>query len=153
MTGSGEAGFAVRQAEASDLDQLLDLYRQLNPADPEPTADAAQTAYAEMLAQPGLRVFLGTADHRPVSTATLLIIPNLTRGTRPYALIENVVTLEEQRSKGYGRTVMLHAIDVAFTAGCYKVMLLTERQREHIHRFYESCGFTQNKAGFQIRND
>lgn len=147
------SGFAIRRAGSSDLGGLLTLYRELNPGDPELTANAAQIAYAAMLAQPGLSIFLGTADDRAVSTATIVIIPNLTRGTRPYALIENVVTLEEQRGKGYGRAVIRHAIDFAFDAGCYKVMLLTGRQREHIHRFYEGCGFIQSKSGFQIRND
>ena len=153
MPVNPEAEFAIRRAEPADLDQLLVLYRELNPADPELTADTARTAYSEMLAHPGLSIFLACVDDSAVSTATLLIIPNLTRGTRPYALVENVVTLEAQRGKGYARAVIKRAIDVAFAAGCYKVMLLTGRQREDIHRFYQSCGFVQNKTGFQIRND
>lgn len=38
-------------------------------------------------------------------------------------------------------------------ADCYKVMLMTGRGSAKVHRFYESCGFIQNKTGFQIRND
>ena len=44
-----------------------------------------------------------------------------------------------------------HAVEAAFAANCYKVMLLTGRQRPEVHAFYESCGFVQNKTGFQIR--
>ena len=125
----------------------------LNPSDPEMTTEEADTAFATMLAQPGLTVFLATEGGEAVATATLQIVPNLTRAARPYALIENVVTLETRRGRGYGRAVVRHAVEVAFAANCYKVMLLTGRQRPEVHAFYESCGFVQNKTGFQIRQD
>jgi GNAT superfamily N-acetyltransferase len=147
------ATIALRQAGPGDLPNLLELYRALNPSDPQLTTEAASTAFAAMLNQPGLTVFLATEGGEPVATATLLVVPNLTRAARPYALIENVVTLETRRGRGYGRAVVHHAIESAFAANCYKVMLLTGRQRPEVHAFYESCGFVQNKTGFQIRQD
>ncbi|WCK01427.1 GNAT family N-acetyltransferase [Agrobacterium tumefaciens] len=144
---------ALRKAGPGDLPDLLELYQSLNPSDPALTAEEASTAFAAMLAQPGLTVFLATNNGATVATATLLIVPNLTRAARPYALIENVVTLEACRGRGYGRAVVRHTVDAAFAANCYKVMLLTGRQRPEVHAFYESCGFVQNKTGFQIRRD
>ncbi|MFK0205319.1 GNAT family N-acetyltransferase [Agrobacterium sp. NPDC090283] len=143
----------LREAEAGDLPDLLELYQALNPSDPVLSAQEAGAAFAAMLAQPGLTVFVATDNGEAVATATLLIAPNLTRAARPYAFIENVVTLEARRGRGYGRAVVRHAIEVAFAANCYKVMLLTGRQRPEVHAFYESCGFVQNKTGFQIRQD
>ncbi len=143
----------LRAAQTSDLPDLLKLYQALNPSDPVLTAQEASTTFAAMLAQPGLTVFLATDNGEAVATATLLIIPNLTRAARSYAFIENVVTLETLRGRGYGRAVVRHAVEAAFAANCYKVMLLTGRQRPEIHAFYESCGFVQNKTGFQIRLD
>ncbi|MFF2319758.1 GNAT family N-acetyltransferase [Agrobacterium sp. NPDC058088] len=143
----------LRAAQTSDLPDLLKLYRALNPSDPVLTAQEASATFATMLAQPGLTVFLATDNGEAVATATLLIVPNLTRAARPYAFIENVVTLETLRGRGYGRAVVRHAVEAAFAANCYKVMLLTGRQRPEVHAFYESCGFVQNKTGFQIRRD
>ncbi|MDZ7926852.1 MAG: GNAT family N-acetyltransferase [Agrobacterium sp.] len=144
---------SLREAGPDDLPKLLELYRALNPSDPPLTAQDADSAFAAMLCQPGLTVFFAMEGDEPVATATLLVIPNLTRAARPYAFIENVVTLESRRGRGYGRAVVRHAIETAFAADCYKVMLLTGRQRPEVHAFYESCGFVQNKTGFQIRQD
>jgi GNAT superfamily N-acetyltransferase len=145
------ATIALREAGPGDLPSLLELYRVLNPSDPQLTVEEANSAFTAMLDQPGLTVFLATDGGKPVATATLLVVPNLTRAASPYALIENVVTLETHRGRGYGRAVVRHAVEAAFAANCYKVMLLTGRQRPEVHAFYESCGFVQNKTGFQIR--
>lgn len=143
----------LRPAMADDLDDLLLLYRDLNPADPPLGDEAARCAFEAMLAQPGLTIFVAEDDGIVVATATLIIIPNLTRGARPYGLIENVVTRASRRGQGFGEAVVRHAIAEGFAANCYKIMLLTGRQDDAVHRFYERCGLVQNKTGFQIRND
>ena len=43
------------------------------------------------------------------------------------------------------------AIKAAWKAGCYEVMLLTGSKDPAALRFYENCGFTQDKTGYQIR--
>jgi len=104
-----------------------------------------------MLAYPGMRVLVGVTDDALAASVTLIIMPNLTRGGAPYALIENVATSTPYRRRGYASALIAHAIELAWKEGCYKVMLLTGRTDPGIHRFYESCGFVQNKTGFQIR--
>jgi GNAT superfamily N-acetyltransferase len=82
----------------------------------------------------------------------LSIIPNLSRGCRPYGLVENVVTHEGFRRKGCGTAVLAKALALARESGCYKVMLLTGRKDEGIFRFYESAGFDGNdKRAFLAR--
>lgn len=144
---------ALRAAGVNDLPDLLELYRTLNPSDPLLSKEKASNAFAAMLGQPGLTIYLAVEGEDAVATATLLVVPNLTRAARPYAFIENVVTLETHRGRGYGRAVMRHAIETAFAGDCYKVMLLTGRHDPAVHAFYQSCGFVQNKTGFQIRQD
>ena len=86
---------------------------------------------------------------KPVSSVTLVVIPNLTRGARPYALIENVVTHMDYRNKGYAGLLMQEASKFVAESGCYKIMLLTGSKKESTMRFYENCGFNCNdKTGF-----
>lgn len=83
-----------------------------------------------------------------LSTCTLVTIPNLTRGVRPYGLIENVVTHPDHRRTGLGRSVLSFALDAAWQAGCYKVMLATGSRREETLRFYEKAGFDRGGKTF-----
>ncbi len=143
--------FAVRSATSADLEGLLGLYRYLNSTDPALAAEVAQERFSAILAQPGMTVFIGFAGKKAAATVTLVVVPNLTRNGASYALIENVVTHGEHRRQGYAGKLIGHAIEQAWKAGCYKVMLLTGSKDPATHRFYESCGFLQDKTGYQIR--
>ena len=100
---------------------------------------------------PGMTVFVHEHAGMIAATCTLIVIPNLTRAARPYALIENVVTDAAHRQHGLGRRVIGAALAGAWAAGCYKVMLMTGSKNPATLRFYTGLGFTQNKTGFQIR--
>jgi len=69
------------------------------------------------------------------------IIPNLTRGARPFGLIENVVTHAGYRNQGYGTALMGHVLNFARQKGCYKVMLLAGRTDPAVFRMHEKAGF------------
>ena len=115
----------IRAAEQADLPALQDLYRHLLPED-ERCPDGKAAAILENLRSfEGSAVLIGLLGNDLVASCTVIVIPNLTRGGTPYALIENVVTHHTARRRGLGRAVIRHAIDTAWAAGCYKVMLLT----------------------------
>lgn len=142
----------IRPARAGDLPALLILYSHLNPAEAPPRPALAERAWQAMLGQPGLTVFLAEQEGEPVATCTLIQLPNLTRGTRPYAFIENVVTHAAHRRQGHGRAVVEAALATAWTTGCYKVMLLTGSKQEATLRFYERAGFRRGeKTGMVAR--
>ena len=142
---------SIRPVGPYDLDALLKLYVELNPADTQLPEDVAKTRFRDMLEHPGLTVFGVFVDGRLVASCVLHVLPNLTRGGASYALIENVVADASERRRGHGRRVIRASTDAAFAAGCYKVMLLTGRSDPGVHRFYESCGFKQSKTGFEMR--
>jgi GNAT superfamily N-acetyltransferase len=71
----------------------------------------------------------------------LAIVPNLASGARPFGIIEHVVTLQEFRRRGHARRVLEHALKLAWSRHCYKVVLLSGADRTEAHRLYESAGF------------
>lgn len=102
-----------------------------------------------MLSDQQLRVFVGELDGRIVTTCVLALVRNLTRGARPFGVIENVVTDAAHRRQGHGIAMLRHALGCAWEAGCYKVMLLTGSRREETLAFYEKAGFRRGvKTGF-----
>lgn len=132
----------IRVLNENDLDQLLDLYTHLHSADIEsPERQVVEAVWREILANPNYRYFGGIVGRRLISSCTLSVIPNLTRGCSPYGVIENVVTHAQHRNKGCGKAILAHALDSAWSSGCYKVMLLTGRKDEATLRFYQSAGF------------
>jgi len=145
------ANVVIRPVTRPDLPTLLALYQHLNADDPLLELSVAESRFADILAHPGMTIFAAFDGEKAVSSVTLAVIPNLTRGGAPYALIENVVTHGDCRRRGLAGTVIRKAIAAAWERNCYKVMLLTGSKEPATLRFYTNCGFTQDKTGFQIR--
>jgi GNAT superfamily N-acetyltransferase len=141
----------VRPIEREELYELLDLYEHLHESGnlPLPRDRQLDALWESILSNPLLHYLVGEIDGRPVSSCTLTIVPNLTRGARPYGLIENVVTHRDYRMRGFATQVLQHALQVAWDHHCYKVMLLTGSKKESTLRFYEGASFKRGiKTGF-----
>ena len=143
----------VRALTRPDLAQLLSLYQHLNPNDaPLPDSATVEAVWSETLANARMRHLGGFEADALVAACTICVVPNLTRGFRPYAVIENVVTAAAHRRKGWGRAVLSEAMSYAWAQNCYKVMLLSGRKDEAVVRFYESAGFNSDeKRGYVAR--
>jgi GNAT superfamily N-acetyltransferase len=132
----------IREIQPDELQMLLSLYTHLHERDDPPrSANAAEAAWSEALANPRIKYFGGFVSGLLISSCTLTVIPNLTRACRPYGVIENVVTHAAHRGQGWGKAVLAYALEAAWRQDCYKVMLLTGRKDEATLRFYEQAGF------------
>jgi GNAT superfamily N-acetyltransferase len=145
------SGLLVRSIEKADLPALLELYRDLTPSDPPLAFKDAASIWKQLSRYAGSTIFVGERRQVLVATCTLIVVPNLTRGGLPYALIENVVTGSKYRKQGNGGAVLKHAVAAAWNLNCYKVMLLTGSKDPATLKLYQEVGFEQNKTGFQIR--
>jgi len=142
----------VRSAAQHDLPQVLALYRHLHPSDPQLEAATAERVWSTLLASGFMTVIVVQTEERLVSSCVLAIVPNLSRGGRPYGVIENVVTHPDYRRLGLGQRVLTHALNVAWQADCYKVLLATGSKQEATLRFYEGAGFHRGgKTYFEVR--
>ncbi|TVR26655.1 MAG: GNAT family N-acetyltransferase [Ilumatobacter sp.] len=122
----------------------MHLYRQLHPTDPVICDGSDQRAFERIIDDPLLNLVVLERDARIVATTYLNIIPNLSRSAAPYAVIENVVVDESLRGTGIGKQIMAATLELAWTAGCYKTMLMTGSKRPSTLGFYRACGFDQD---------
>ena len=142
----------IREVTPNDFDALMLLYEQLHPEDRSTNPAAVRATLDQIINSANLYLFVGVSDREVVGSVYLNVMPNLTRAATPYALIENVITRADQRGRGVGKRLMKHATDVAWKAGCYKVMLLTGSKNEATHAFYRTCGFSADeKTGYIMR--
>ncbi len=139
----------IREAIKEDLNELLHLYLCLHEKEiPEFTEHLSET-WETIMADKNHHIVINEIDGAIVSSCVCVIIPNLTRGVRPYAFIENVVTHADYRGKGYATECLNYAKEIAEKANCYKMMLLTGSKKEATLEFYKNAGYNStDKTAF-----
>jgi GNAT superfamily N-acetyltransferase len=139
----------VRPAAQADVPALLNLYAELHPSDVPPAAQTALDVWRAIEAQPGRTVLVAQSAATVVGTLDCAVLPTLTRGARPFMLVENVVVTAGYRRSGVGSALIQAAVDLARQEGCYKVQLLSRAERHAAHAFYESRGFQAVAQGYR----
>jgi GNAT superfamily N-acetyltransferase len=144
----------IRDATEADLPSLVELLFQLSQLGEIPErephlATAAELEALRSIASDPHSSLLGLEiDNRVAATLTLYILPNLSHGGRPFAIVESVVVDEGQRRSGCGQILMQEAEARARAAGCYKIALTSNRKRTDAHRFYARLGYRATHEGF-----
>lgn len=134
----------IREITDSDFDGLMRLYMQLHD-NPFPEKDErVMSTWKAILADKNHHIIIADENGRIVSSCVCVIIPNLTRGQRPYAFIENVITDMDLRKKGYATACLDYARKIAESENCYKMMLLTGSKDDSVLSFYEQAGYNKN---------
>ena len=131
----------IREAVASDLDTLLELYLHLHETGIPEDGARLRAAWAKIMADPDHHIIVCERGGRIVASCACVVVPNLTRGARPYALIENVVTHRDHRRRGCATRCLDRAREIARAAGCYKIMLMTGAKDAATLDFYRRAGF------------
>lgn len=139
----------LREAAFDDLNALLELYLHLHE-DAVPAIDEhLKSTWDQIIGDPNHHIIVNEIDGKIVSSCVCVIIPNLTRGIRPYAFVENVVTSADYRCHGYARECLDYAKSIAAKENCYKMMLLTGSKNPATLRFYENAGYnSSDKTAF-----
>jgi len=144
----------IREVTLEDLHSLYDLYinhlfKNRIDVDEQQDMDKWTELLNKLIADTDYYILIGEVDSKIVSSVTLIVIENLPHYLRSYALIENVVTHEDYRNKGYASELIKYASQIAEDNNCYKIMLLTGSKQESTLKFYENCGFNRtDKTGF-----
>jgi GNAT superfamily N-acetyltransferase len=134
----------IREAAGNDLEALLGLYTQLHDNPIPDLSEALMSLWTGILNDINHHIVIGKIDGVMVSSCVLIVVPNLTHGQRSYALVENVITDEKYRGKGYATAVLNYARDIAVRENCYKIMLMTGSKLDSTLRFYERAGYNRN---------
>ena len=134
----------IREINIDDLSGLLNRYKYLHD-NPFPELDSrVMGVWETILSDKNHHIIVADEDGMIVSTCVCVIIPNLTRGQRPFALVENVVTHPDFRGKGLATSCLDFAKDIALRENCTRLMLMTGSKEKSTLDFYEKAGYDPN---------
>ena len=143
--------FIIREAVREDLQAVLELYLHLHEDTIPEDSEHLRNTWERIMRDDDHHLIVCELDGVIVSSCVCVIIPNLSRGVRPYAFIENVVTHADYRGCGYAHACLDHAHKIALGNGCYKMMLLTGSKNPDTHRFYEKAGYNSSDKTAYIK--
>lgn len=139
----------VREIAENELNNLLELYLYLHEKAVPEVTEHLMSIWETIIKDENHHIIVNEIDNKIVSSCVCVIIPNLTRGIRPYAFIENVVTHIDYRGKGYATDCLNFAKEIAEKSNCYKMMLLTGSKNESTLNFYRGAGYNSaDKTAF-----
>ena len=139
----------IREVYENDLDEILELYLHLHEKSIPEDSEHLQNTWDNILHDENHHLIVCEVDGKIVASCVCVIIPNLTRNIRPYAFVENVVTHEKYRKKGYATACLNYAKQIAQENHCYKMMLLTGSKEESTLSFYRNAGYnSSDKTAF-----
>lgn len=141
----------VREADANDLKEILELYLFLHETGiPEVTEELRKT-WDSIMNDKNHHLIVCESEGKITASCVCVVVPNLTRNVRPYAFIENVVTHEAYRGKGYATACLDYAKEIAEKNNCYKMMLLTGSKEAQTLNFYRNAGYNSTDKTAFIR--
>lgn len=139
----------IREAEKEDLKELLQLYLFLHETSIPEDSEQLRKTWEDIMSDENHHLIVCEIDGKIVASCVCVIIPNLTRNVRPYAFVENVVTHEDYRKKGYATACLDYAKQLAKKNNCYKMMLLTGSKKESTLNLYRNAGYnSSDKTAF-----
>ncbi|MEL7074335.1 MAG: GNAT family N-acetyltransferase [Cyanobacteria bacterium J06582_2] len=134
----------VDLATEEDLTILNGLYADMNNQ-PLMSEDKIIEIWHQIKQVPDYYVYLAYLENKAIGTFSLLFMPTMMHpGFHRSAILDSVTILSSYRGKGYGKQMMGQALEISADAGCYKVTLSSNLQRDQAHKFYQSLGFQQH---------
>jgi L-amino acid N-acyltransferase YncA len=144
----------IRLATEEDIPRILELYQQLAITTSEVegqrclSLDDYQQVFGEISRFRGCELVVAEDHGEVIGSLVLVIVPNLSHGALPWAIIENVIVDRKQRRRGVGRQLMEYAITRAKESNCCRMGLISSKSRREAHHFYRALGFEASAEGF-----
>lgn len=140
----------IREINTHDMDDVIILLNELNPAD---IVDKKLLAiHLENLKKnSNIKIYGYEHENRIVGMVTLGKVEGISMKCRPFAVIENVVVKSTNRNKGIGKKLVVHAMNQANLWNCYKVILETGTKQDWKLKFYEECGLVKGEKTAYIK--
>ena len=145
-----------REAVIEDLTEIVrmladDFLGQRRERFDDPLPESYITAFREIEADRNNELIVAELDGEIIGTLQLTFTPSISFQGGKRATVESVRVDEKHRGQGFGREMMLWAIERAKREDCVSMQLTTNADRLDAHRFYENLGFSRTHLGMKLK--
>ena len=136
----------ITVATLDDIDDLCRLLDVLFTQEVEFTPDhvAQRRGLAMVIENPAVgQILIALQQGVAVGMVNLLFTVSTALG-KCVALLEDMVVMPDARNSGAGSALMQQAIEIAKSAGCGRITVLSDVDNTDAHRFYQRHHFTQS---------
>lgn len=145
------ANLTFHRVTLADIPILIQLYAEMDGNPPLPSA-TAEDIFHQIQHYPNYYIYIAKLDDLAVGTFSLLMAPTLMHsGYHQFSLLDAVTVRPDYRNQGLGKAMIQEALKLSQQAGCYKLMLSSNLNRDRAHHFYESLGFEQHGWSFSLK--
>ena len=144
---------SIRIAQHSDFHGYVGLLQRCQFSPVVRPRGLAMSIWDSLISQDYVRVIVAEKDGALVSTCTLIVCPNILRNGRSHGFLENVGTDPNFQAMGYGSGVVDFALDLAWSKGCFHVLMQSGRKDPYVDGFYRDRGFVPDlRTGYAATN-
>lgn len=127
-------------------DQLGNKREKFKLPLPKPYTEAFNTITND----PNAKLIVVLYKNKVIGVSQLNFLTYLTYQGGHRAQIEGVRIDSNYRSKGIGKKLFKHLIELARKEGCHMVQLTTNQSRTNAYHFYQQLGFEHSHHGFKL---
>ena len=137
------ADHQFRTASVEDIPQLVGLLNQLFAQEVEftPNEENQKRGLLKIILNEQVgKIIVAESYGSIIGMVNLLFTVSTSTGTR-VCILEDMIISSNCRSSGVGSQLLQYSISVARNDGCLRITLLTDRENEKAHKFYQRHGF------------
>lgn len=136
----------IRQAEASDYEQLMQLYNLFVGEDRYSRYD--NDSFQKVLESENNYIFVAEEEGKLIGFATCSM-RHIVRYPYPVAQLDELFVLAEYRRHGLGKQLVEKVEQTVKENGCLLMYIESGSERKEAHIFYEKIGYTNNGYYFK----
>ena len=108
------------------------------------------SAFSEILVSKNFDIFVMVKDNEIIGCYQIMFLPHISLKGSRRCQIESLRIRSDYRSRGYGTSLMNHAIEFGKKKKCSIVQLTTNKKRYEIKNFYKKLGFSSTHIGYKL---
>lgn len=136
----------IRKAEASDYEQVMQLYNLFIGEDKYSRHD--NDSFQKVLASESNYIFVAEEEGKLIGFATCSM-RYIIRYPHPVSQLDELFVLAEYRRHGLGKQLVEKVEQTAKENGCSLMYIESGYDRKEAHVFYEKVGYTNNGYYFK----